>query len=98
MLIIHERRGIDDATRERGDVDRYEQLRGQALAGAPGVSRLGLALLQHRGVTAWTRAWHSTTPGPPVSVSPSAPSGAPVVEREIVSVLASMALACAAAA
>lgn len=39
-----------------------------------------------------------TTPGPPVSVSPSAPSGAPVVEREIVSVLASMALACAAAA
>jgi len=36
--------------------------------------------------------------GAPVSVSPSAPSGAPVVEREIVSVLASMALACAAAA
>ena len=45
----------------RGDVERYEQLRGQALAGAPGGSRLGLALLQHRGVTAWTRAWHSTT-------------------------------------
>jgi len=73
-------------------------LRGQALAGAPGGSRLGLALLLHRGVTAWTRAWHSTTPGLLVSASPSAPGGAPVTEREIVRVLASMALACAAAA
>jgi hypothetical protein len=98
VLIIHERRAIDDPTRERGDVDRYEQLRGQALAGAPGSSRLGLALLQHRGVSAWTRAWHTAAPGPPVSAPLVAPVGAPVGEREIVSVLASMALACAAAA
>lgn len=95
MRIVRERRAIDDGARGCGDVARYEQLRGQALAGAPGCSRLGLALLQHRGVTAWTRAWHNTAPGPPVSVSPS---GATVGEREIVSVLASMAMACAAAA
>jgi hypothetical protein len=98
VLIARERRAIDDGARGRGDVDRYEQLRVQALAGAPGSSRLGLALLQHRGVTAWTHAWHTTAPGPPVSAPLGAPVGAPVGEREIVSVLASMALACAAAA
>jgi hypothetical protein len=94
VLIARERRAIDDPTREHGDVDRYEQLRGQALAGGPGSSRLGLGLLQHRGVTAWTRAWQSTAPRPP---GPP-PVATPVGEHEIVSVLASMALACAAAA
>ena len=98
MLIVRNRRAIDDRTRRGGDVDRYEQLRGQALAGAPGCSRLGLALLQHRGVTAWTRAWHSTAPEPAVSPPAAASVGGPVGEREIVRVLASMALACTAAA
>jgi hypothetical protein len=93
-----ERRAIDEGARGRGDVDRYEQLRSQALVGGPGGSRLGLALLQHRGVTAWTRAWQSTTPGPVMSTPSPVPVGASVAEREIVSVLASMALACAAAA
>ncbi len=65
---------------------------------APGCSRLGLALLQHRGVTAWTRAWQSTAPGPPVSPTAAASVGVPVGEREIVRALASMALACTAAA
>jgi hypothetical protein len=69
-------------------------LRGHALAGAPGSSRLGLALLQDRGVSAWSRAWHSTAPAPAVSAPPAALVG----EQEIVRVLASMALACAAAA
>jgi hypothetical protein len=96
-VTARERRAIDDDARRCGDVDRYEQLRGQALAGAPGGARLGLALLQHRGVTAWTRVWQSTAPGPPVSASLAA-GGAPVADGEIVSVLASMALACAAAA
>ena len=82
----------------RGDVDRYEQLRGQALAGAPGCSRLGLALLQHRGVTAWTRAWQSTAPEAPSHRRSQRPSARRSVEREIVRVLASMALACTAAA
>lgn len=39
---------------------RYQHLRDQALAGGPGGSRLGLALLQRRGVSAWTHAWQST--------------------------------------
>jgi hypothetical protein len=98
VLIARERRAIDDGARERGDVDRYEQLRERALAGAPGGSRLGLALLQHRGVTAWSRAWQATAPGPAVSATLATRAGASVVEGEIVSVLASMALACAAAA
>jgi hypothetical protein len=55
---------------------------------------LGLALLQHRGVTAWTRAWQSAAPGPPRSP----PLATPVADHEIVGVLATMALACAAAA
>jgi hypothetical protein len=96
VLSVRERRAIDEPARGHGDVDRYEQLRGQALGGGPGGSRLGLALLQHRGVTAWTRAWQSTTPGPPAPTPRLV--AAPVGEREIVSVLASMALACAAAA
>jgi hypothetical protein len=74
-------------------------LRDRALAGAPGSSRLGLALLQHRGVRAWTRAWHTATPTP-ISSTPisSAPIAAGVCEQEIVGVLATIALACAAAA
>jgi biotin-(acetyl-CoA carboxylase) ligase len=98
VLIARERRAIDDRGRGRGDVARYEQLRGQALAGAPAGSRLGLALLQHRGVSAWTRAWQTTAPGPTVSATLATRASAPVAEGEIVSVLASMALACAAAA
>jgi len=98
VLIIHERRAIDERTRERGDVDRYEQMRGQALSGAPGGSRLGLAMLQHRGVTAWSRAWHTTAPAEAVSATLAARANASVAEGEIVSVLATMALACAAAA
>ena len=98
VRIVSERRGIDDAARGRGDVARYEQLRGQALAGAPGCSRLRLALLQHRGVAAWTRAWQSTAPGPAVTAPLTTRAGAALADGEIVSVLASMALACAAAA
>jgi hypothetical protein len=98
VLIARERRAIDDVTASRGDVDRYEQLRSQALAGAPGCSRLGLALLQLRGVSAWTRAWQTTAPGPAVSATLATGGGASAADGEIVSVLASMALACAAAA
>jgi hypothetical protein len=51
--------------------------------------------LQHRGVRAWTRAWHTATPTPtPIN---SAPVAAPACEQEIVGVLATIALACAAA-
>ena len=72
------------------DVERYEQLRAQALEGDPSGSRLGLALLERRGVVAWTRAWQTTTPPParPAIVTPAADSD------QLVGVLASMALAC----
>jgi len=72
------------------DVERYEQLRAQALEGDPSGLRLGLALLERRGVVAWTRAWQTTTPAQPrqTIVSPDADSD------QLVGVLASMALAC----
>jgi hypothetical protein len=72
------------------DVERYEQLRAQALEGHPSGWRLGLALLERRGVVAWTRAWQATTPSPARSAiaTPAADSD------QLVGVLASMALAC----
>jgi hypothetical protein len=74
------------------DVERYEQLRAQALEGDPSGSRLGLALLERRGVVAWTRAWQTTTPAParPAITTPAADTD------QLVGVLASMALACVA--
>ena len=53
-----------------GDVERYEQLRGRALAGDPGGWRGGLAVLQHRGVAAWLGAWRA------VPAAPAAPGPA----------------------
>lgn len=92
-----QRRQTNERAGDRGDVDRYEQLRGQALSGAGG-SQLGLALLQHRGVSAWAQAWHTTAPAPVPAVSiAQAPLGLAAGEQEIVRVLASIALACAAA-
>jgi hypothetical protein len=71
------------------DVERYEQLRAQALDGDPSGVRLGLALLERRGVVAWTRAWQTTTP----PARPAIP--VPVADSDqLVGVLASMALAC----
>jgi hypothetical protein len=72
------------------DVERYEQLRAQALEGDPAGWRLGLALLERRGVVAWTRAWQTTTPSPPRPAIP-----APAADSDqLVGLLASMALAC----
>ena len=74
------------------DVERYEQLRAQALEGDLSGWRLGLALLERRGVVAWTRAWQTTTspPARPAIPVPAADSD------QLVGVLASMALACVA--
>jgi hypothetical protein len=72
------------------DVERYEQLRAQALEGDPSGLRLGLALLERRGVVAWTRAWQATTPTPTRRAIP-----APAADSDqLVGLLASMALAC----
>jgi len=73
-------------------VERYEQLRAHALDGEPSGFRLGLALLERRGVAAWSRAWGSTTATRPAVASPAAT--APVAASdELVGALASMALA-----
>ena len=72
------------------DVERYELLRARALHGDASGWRLGLAMLERRGVVAWTRAWSTTTPAPT-----AAPQTEPVtVSDELVGALASMALAC----
>jgi hypothetical protein len=78
---------------DANDVERYERLRACVLGGEPDGHRLGLALLERRGVAAWTRAWPATAaaPAPP----PARPAvEAPVGAGELVGVLASMALAC----
>lgn len=77
-----------------GDVERYERLRACALAGEADGWRLGLALLEWRGVAAWARAWQSTAPASPAP-SPARPAlEPPAGAGEIVGLLASMALAC----
>jgi hypothetical protein len=40
-------------------VDGYEQLRERVLAGDVASWRMGLAVVQHRGVAAWLRVRHS---------------------------------------
>jgi hypothetical protein len=84
----------DVPNRAAGDVERYEQLRGQALAGGPSGFRLGLALLERRGVAAWTRAWQSTTPAALRQRTGGAvePSGD---ARQLIDALAAIALASA---
>jgi hypothetical protein len=75
------------------DIERYEQLRARALSGSPDGWRLGLAMLERRGMAAWARAWKTTAPAPP---RPSRPGvEVPTDASQIVAVLATMALACA---
>jgi hypothetical protein len=83
----------DAADADLADVERYERLRSHALSGGPACFRLGLALLERRGVAAWARAWRDTP-----AARDARPSAAPVAEppaasRELVGALASMALA-----
>ena len=88
---------IDDTIDDGSDVvDGYEQLRARALGGQPDGWRLGLGVLQQRGVAAWLRVRQSTVP----TVSPptpawTAPPVAGGMEAELVGLLASMALAVA---
>ena len=76
-----------------GDVERYEQLRSHALDGEPSGFRLGLALLERRGVAAWARAWQGTTAArEPQRVAASVVE-LPAASSELVGALASLALA-----
>jgi hypothetical protein len=83
-------RETDESSDVRDDVARYEQLRARALGGDPGGWRLGLAVLEHRGVMAWTRAWQASVPAP----ARKTPVESVAVSDELVGALASMALAC----
>lgn len=73
-------------------MERYEQLRAHAIGGEPCGFRLGLALLERHGVSAWSRAWENTAA---IQAAPR-PTIEPVAAGvEFVGVLASMALAAA---
>jgi hypothetical protein len=80
----------DDRRGDGGDVERYERLRRQALGGDTSGWRLGLALLQRRGVAAWVKAWPATAATAPTR----SPAAVPLDGDGVVGVLAAMALAC----
>ena len=78
-------------------MDGYEQLRARALGGDADGWRLGLGVLQQRGVAAWLRVRQAAVP----TVARPRPPGprravAGGVDAELVGLLASMALAVAA--
>jgi hypothetical protein len=75
---------------DHAGIERYEALRHQVLEGGGSGWRLGLALLERSGVSAWLRAWRSVTAPERVH----APEHVPQNGDEVVSVLACMALAC----
>jgi len=77
-------------------VDGYEQLRRRALRGDVDGWRLGLAVLQQRGVAAWLRVRQApaATTHPPTPACSARPAGGGV-DAELVGLLASMALAVA---
>ena len=82
---------MTDASVGVGDVERYEQLRSRALGGEPSGFRLGLALLERRGVAVWARAWQGTAPAREQRAS--AVLELPAASGELVGALASMELA-----
>jgi len=76
-------------------VDGYEQLRARALTGDTDGWRLGLGMLQQRGVAAWLRVCQAVPKtSPPTPARAGSPS-AGGVDAELVGLLASMALAVA---
>jgi hypothetical protein len=89
---------IHDASNGGSEVvDGYEQLRVRALRGDVDGWRLGLAVLQQRGVAAWLRVRQAATAThPPPTPARSAPPVGGGVDAELVGLLASMALAVAA--
>jgi len=89
---------MTDAGNRAREVEGYEQLRSQALDGGPSGYRLGLALLERRGVAAWSRTARASATAPePRKASTAAVVELPACGRELVGALADMALARAAA-
>ena len=83
---------MTDASAGVGAVERYEQLRSRALGGERSGFRLGLALLERRGVAAWARAWQGTAAAREQRACGSVLE-LPAASGELVRALASMALA-----
>ncbi len=79
-------------------VGGYEQLRQRALSGDVDGWRLGLGVLQHRGVAAWLQVRKAATAAavPPPTPTATLPPVATGVDAELVGLLASMAVAVAA--
>jgi hypothetical protein len=95
---VEERNDIDDRTDGGSEVvDGYEQLRRRALAGDVDGWRLGLGVLQQRGVAAWLRVRQAAVPkiSPPTPARATSPITAGV-DAQLVGLLASMVLAVAA--
>ena len=89
---------IDDTAGDRSDaVDGYEQLRARALRGDTEGWRLGLGVLQQRGVAGWLRVRQATVPTvcPPTPAREPSPIAAGM-DAELVGLLASMVLGVAA--
>ncbi len=81
-----------------GDVARYERLRQQVLAGDAGGWRLGLGVLENRGIAGWLRAWDSLPAPPALAARPAEPARpSPGSSEQLVAALATMALSCLAA-
>jgi hypothetical protein len=78
------------AAKGRVLVDRYEELRHQALGGGDHGWRLGLAVVYRQGLVAWIHAWDDIAP---LSALPPPARVRPTEANEVVAVLASMALA-----
>jgi hypothetical protein len=78
-----------------GAIDGYEELRRRALSGAADGWRLGLGVLQHRGVAAWLRVRTATAPARPAPTRSALPLAGDAA-AELVGLLASMVLALAA--
>jgi len=86
---------ITDDPDSASAVDGYEQLRCRALSGDADGWRLGLGVVQHRGVAAWLRVRTATAPARPAPDRSALPLAGDV-DAELVGLLASMVLGVAA--
>ena len=85
---------FDTADLERRDADGVTLADAlHAFGGDPAWWRLGLALLERRGVAACARAWRGTAPVRDAQLSATAVVELPAPSGELVGALASMALA-----
>ena len=93
---VEARNEITDDADNDDAVEGYEQLRRRALCGDADGWRLGLGVLQHRGVAGWLRVRSASTPVRSAPARPM-PCVARGVDAELVELLTSMALTVAAA-